>query len=83
MANNTGKKYGGRKAGTPNKLTKELRISLKNILHEEIEQLPNHFQTLTNKERLELLIKLLPFVLPKVTPVSHKENEPMTFDLFD
>jgi len=33
MANNTGKKYGGREAGTPNRLTKELRATLKNVLH--------------------------------------------------
>jgi hypothetical protein len=46
MANNTGKKYGGREAGTPNKLTKELRIALKNILHQEIELLPEHFNNL-------------------------------------
>jgi len=29
MANNTGKKYGGRVQGTPNVLTKELREILK------------------------------------------------------
>ena len=29
MANTTGKKYGGREKGTPNRLTKELRSILK------------------------------------------------------
>lgn len=63
MANNTGKKYGGRKAGTPNKLTKELRAALKNILHQEIELLPNHFNKLDPKDRMELFgqITLLHF----------------------
>jgi len=46
MANNTGKKYGGREAGTPNKLTKELRAVLKNIMHQEIELLPEHLSKL-------------------------------------
>ena len=32
MANNTGKKYGGRQKGTPNKLTKEIRTVLKEFL---------------------------------------------------
>jgi hypothetical protein len=32
MANTTGKKYGGRQKGTPNKLTKELRTLLKDKL---------------------------------------------------
>ena len=68
MANNTGKKYGGREAGTPNKVTKELRAVLKNILHQEIELLPEHFNKLDPKDRMELLVKLLPFALPKVEP---------------
>ena len=76
MANNTGKKFGGREAGTPNKLTKELRSALKNILHQEIELLPEHFNKLEPKDRLELLIKLLPFALPKIEAVNYKENEP-------
>lgn len=32
MANNTAKKYGGRQKGTPNKLTKEIRIVLKDLI---------------------------------------------------
>ena len=57
MANNTGKKFGGRVAGTPNKLTKEIRAALKNILHQEIELLSEHFQKLEIKDRFELLVK--------------------------
>ena len=75
MANNTGKKYGGREAGTPNRLTKELRAALKNILHQEIELLPDHFDKLEPKDRIELLVKLLPFALPKVEPASYQMGE--------
>jgi len=75
MANNTGKKYGGREAGTPNRLTKELRAALKNILHQEIELLPDHFNKLEPKDRLELLTKLLPYALPKVQPESYQIGE--------
>jgi hypothetical protein len=80
MANNTGKKYGGREAGTPNKLTKELRAVLKNIMHQEIELLPEHLSKLEIKERLELLVKLLPFAMPKVEAVNYQENEPTLWD---
>jgi hypothetical protein len=80
MANNTGKKYGGREAGTPNKLTKELRAVLKNILHQEIELLPEHFIKLELKDRLELLVKLLPFAVPKIEAVNYQENEPIQWD---
>jgi hypothetical protein len=39
MANNTGKKFGRRKKGTPNKLTKELRTLLKDFVFNELETL--------------------------------------------
>ena len=83
MANNTGKKYGGRVAGTPNKLTKELRAVLKNILHQEIELLPEHFNKLDPKDRMELLVKLLPFALPKVEPESYHIGEGGLCDEWD
>jgi len=83
MANNTGKKFGGRETGTPNKLTKELRAILKNILHQEIELLPDHFNKLEPKDRLELLVKLLPFAIPKVEPESYKVGEGGLTDCFD
>ena len=83
MANNTGKKYGGREAGTPNRLTKELRAALKNILHQEIELLPDHFDKLEPKDRLELLVKLLPFALPKVEPESYQIGEGGLADSWD
>jgi hypothetical protein len=77
MANTTGIKYGGRQKGTPNKLTKELRTVLKDILYQELEQIQEHLDSLKPKERIELLIKLMPYVLPKVTSISHTTNEPL------
>jgi len=77
MANTTGNKYGGRQKGTPNKLTKELRSVLKDILYQELEQIQEHLETLNPKERVELLIKLMPYALPKVTSISHTTNEPL------
>ena len=77
MANNTGKKYGGREKGTPNRMTKELRSILKDVLFEEIEALQDRLDALNPKERVELLIKLMPYALPKVTTISHTTNEPL------
>jgi len=77
MANTTGVKYGGRQKGTPNKLTKELRSVLKDILYQELEQIKERLDALKPKERIELLIKLMPYVLPKVTSISHTTNEPL------
>jgi hypothetical protein len=77
MANTTGKKYGGRQKGTPNRITKELRSVLKDVLYQELEQIQEHLETLNSKERVELLIKLMPYILPKVTSISHTTNEPL------
>jgi|TARA_B110000908_G_scaffold117894_1_gene138202 hypothetical protein len=80
MANTTGNKYGGRQKGTPNRMTKELRTLLKDILYQELEQVRERLELLEPKERIELLIKLMPYVLPKTTSVSHKTSEPMDWD---
>ncbi len=65
-----GKKTGGRVAGTPNKLTSELRTTLKGIIAGELDTLPQTFEQLPAKERLELLIKLLPYCLPKIDSIN-------------
>ena len=75
--NTTGKKFGGRKKGTPNKMTKELRSTLKDVLFHEIEEIEDRLDLLDLKDRLELLIKLMPYALPKVTSISHTTNEPL------
>lgn len=80
MANNTGIKHGGRKKGTPNRVTKEMRVVLKNLIHSELENLPSILKDLPIKDRLEILIKLIPFVLPKVKETSHTINEPIDWD---
>ena len=80
MANTTGKKYGGRQKGTPNRLTKELRGILKEIISNELECLEVHLDKIEPKQRVELLIKLMPYILPKVESVSHTANEPIELD---
>ena len=77
MANNTGKKYGGREKGTPNRMTKVLRSVLKDVLYEDMEALQERLDTLKTKERVELLIKLMPYALRKVTNISYPTNEPL------
>ena len=82
MANTTGKKYGGREKGTPNRLTKELRTILKDVLYNELENIEELLDSLETKERLDMLIKLMPFALPKVDKIGHTDNEPFDVGLF-
>nr|AOE10859.1 hypothetical protein [uncultured bacterium] len=55
-------------------MTKELRTLLKNILYQELEEIQ---ERLKPKERLELLIKLMSYMLPITTSISHAINEPL------
>jgi hypothetical protein len=65
-----GTKTGGRTAGTPNKVTSELRKTLKGIIAAELDELPTTLSELPARERLELIIKLLPFCMPKCNTIS-------------
>lgn len=73
------KKVGGRQKGSENILTKELRVLLKNIMEDEIAAIPELLQELDPKLRLELLVKLLPFVVPKLNKINCKDGEPLQF----
>ena len=73
-------KHGGRKKGTPNRLTKEVRAVLKEVVFDEMSQIHLHFEKLDPKERIELLIKLIPYVCPKIQTASHSLNEPLDFN---
>jgi hypothetical protein len=59
-------KRGGRKAGTPNKVTAEIREVLQNVL---LESLESDVRSLTPAERL----KLLRYIVP--TPADKEINE--------
>ena len=74
------KKLGGRKKGVPNRLTNDLRTALKDILFEEIENIPNLLAEVPPKERMELLIKLMKYCLPIIRPVHSETGEPISFD---
>jgi hypothetical protein len=73
-----GKKTGGRVAGTPNRLTKELRTVLRDMIAAEMDALPKTLEGLTAKERLDVLIKLMPFCLPKVQAVNGNYDSPLS-----
>ena len=61
-------KYGGRAKGTPNATTKELRERISRIVDDTFSEL--EVNNLNNKERIELLGKLLPYIAPKLTTIT-------------
>jgi hypothetical protein len=74
-----GFKTGGREAGTCNVLTNEMRSILKGIIAKELKTLLETIEKLEPEKRLDILLKLLPYVLPKVEPVEMDsyEHEPL------
>ena len=59
--------------------TNDLRRLLKDIFRREIERLPEYLQSLETKDRVNVLCKMLPFVLPKVESVHFEEGEQFSF----
>jgi hypothetical protein len=57
-------------------LTGNIRDTLKELMQKELEQLPDTFKELEPVQRLNILCKLIPYVLPKVESVTHKLGEP-------
>ena len=73
--NNTGIKFGGRQKGTPNKRT-EITENIEDMVLKEFKNIPNYIESLNNKERLEFIIKLLPYAVPKYTHKTISDETP-------
>lgn len=63
-------------------LATDLRTSLKELMAKEIENLPEYLEGLPPKEKLDYLLKLMPYVFPKVSSVYFKDNEPGEDSMF-
>lgn len=70
-----GTKTGGRKSGTPNKITTELRETLKAVLDTELLTISATLDKLTPKDRLDVVLKLMPYCLPKVDSINGRYDK--------
>lgn len=57
-------------------LTRNIRETLKSLMQKELEILPETLKGLEPVQRLNILCKLMPFVLPKVDSIDHRAGEP-------
>ena len=76
------KNFGGRRPGAVNKITSEARQTLKLIFDDEISYLRHNLETLSTKDRIDTLIKLMPFILPRLATEINR-NEQSSPDRFD
>ena len=81
-----GFKSGGREKGTPNKISVQLKEVLTKYVESELNTLLPMVGELNTTERLNILAKLLPYIMPKA---EYKEDifippiEPITFRIID
>lgn len=57
-------------------LVGDIRVTLKGLMKKELEQLPKTLKELEPAQRLNVLCKLMPYVMPKTESVRHNLGEP-------
>ena len=62
-------------------LTTDLRNYLKAMFAKELPKLPQYFNLLPNAKKIDMLLKFMPYVLPKVDNVNHDKGEPGEYEL--
>lgn len=73
----TGQKTGGRKKGTPNKKTTEVRDKISDLLGQyKQDQMVEDFMELRAGERLKLFASLSEFLAPKLNRTTVEADEP-------
>jgi len=80
-----GIKTGGRKPGTPNRTTKEIREIFQNIVENNLDQIQEDIEELEPMARLRVIIELSKFVLPtlRATDVSFNDKETIEISFRD
>ena len=59
---------------------KALNERLRDILADELAQLPATLAALPPQERIKAVIELLPYAAPKLKPAQEKDNNPTGWD---
>jgi hypothetical protein len=70
-----GIKTGGRQKGTPNKVTSEIKEALQGFISNELNELIPKINELQVNERFNVLIKLMPYVMPKADKELELESK--------
>ncbi len=73
--NNTGKKFGGRAKGTPNKLTTEMRDKISVLVSGTMDSID--ISTFTKMEKIKLLQVLCQYIIPKLQSADYQIGTPV------
>ena len=80
------KKTGGRKKGTPNKMTLTIREQLKNAIEPFLETMEDTINNIVEpKDKVDAIAKILPFVVPKYqsTTINDDTRRNVTLEEYD
>ena len=79
--NTTGKKFGGRTKGTPNKLNSKIKDKLSSIISEAIDSFD--IADMTKAERLKLIQLGMPYIITKPQQEEIQEQHNITVEIID
>ena len=79
--NTTGKKFGGRTKGTPNKLNSKIKDKLSSIISEAIDSFD--LKDMTKAERLKLIQLGIPYIITKPQQEEIQEQHNITVEIID
>ena len=79
--NTTGKKFGGRQKGTPNRLNSKIKDKLTDIITDAISTLD--IADMTKAERLKLIQLGLPYIITKPQQEEIQEQHNITVEIID
>ena len=79
--NTTGKKFGGRQKGTPNKLSSKIKEKLSKLIDEVIASFD--IEDMTKAERLKLIQLAMPYVLIKPQQEEVEQQQNFTVEIED
>lgn len=75
-----GRIAGGRKKGTPNKVSRERRELISEFLDKEWDNFQQMYQRADEETKLKIYMEMIPYTTPKMASVEYKERaKPKTF----
>lgn len=70
-------KTGGRKAGTPNKISREKREMISKFINDKWEDFMLAYDSIDKPEsKCSVMLGLLPFAFPRLAQIDYKEKTP-------
>lgn len=75
-----GRNGGGRKAGTPNKVSKERRELIAGFLDAKWEEFQQMWERADDETKMKYYMEMIPYTTPKMASIEYKEKlRPKTF----